>query len=444
MKSLIIFNLLFFSLTLFSQDLVPHPYDLKKAESQGSYKSFADDGAWCWFSDPRAVYYEGKHKRTYAGWIDSHGTVFIGYYDHSLKDIKTIVLQENYQKDDHDNPALLFAPDGRLLVFFTKHGGPNPTLLFTMKNAEDITGWNRQELHLNDMETYKEFTNTNTYVNPVMLSEENNRIYIFWRGVDNKPNFSFSDDSGATWSKSRIFVLPERIYNMRRPYMKVASNGKDKIMFAFTDGHPNNEKENSIYYMYYKNGGVYNVNDVKIGELGDEPVNPRQATVVYDASITKQKAWIWDVAMDEKENPVLVYVKFPDNLNHIYCYSKWNGKEWITSELVNTGKWFPDDKKEREQNYSGGLVLDHENPGIVYLSARRDSKYEIEKWITKNGLKWKVEAVTKSSEKDNVRPFCVRNATGKNPLQVLWMENTFYVHYTDYLSAIKMNIVKKE
>lgn len=443
MRTILSICLLLTAAAISSQDLVKHSVDTKRAANSDTYGLFAADGAWCWFSDPRAVYYEGTHKRTYSGWVDSKGSVLIGYYDHAEKSTKMVVLEENYQKDDHDNPALLFAPDGRLMVFFTKHGGPNPTLLFTMKNAEDISGWNRQELHLNDMETYKAFTNTNTYVNPVMLSGENNRIYLFWRGVDNKPNFSTSDDLGKTWSKSRIFVLPERIYNMRRPYMKVDSNGKDKIMFAFTDGHPNNEKENSIYYMYYKNGDLYNVNNQKIGSLGDIPVNPRQATIVYDATVTKEKAWIWDVAMDDKENPVLVYAKFPDNLNHIYCYARWNGSKWVTSDLINTGKWFPDDKKEREQNYSGGLVLDHENPEIVYLSARRE-KYEIEKWSTKNGLKWKVEAVTSGSAKDNVRPFAVRNAEGKNPLQVLWMENDFYIHYTDYLSAIRMNIRDKE
>ncbi len=258
-----------------------------------------------------------------------------------------------------------------------------------MKNPEDITDWNKQELYLNDMEMYKGFANTNTYVNPVMLSEENNRIYLFWRGVDNKPNYSFSDDLGNTWSAGRIFVLPDRIYEMRRPYMKVESNGKNKIMFAFTDGHPNSENENSIYFMYYKGGNLYNVEDEKIGELGNDPVNPRQASVVYDAAITKHKAWIWDIAMDEKENPVLVYVKFPDNQNHIYSYAKWDGNKWRTNDLINSGSWFPDDK-EREQNYSGGLVLDHENPDILYLSVKRGLKFEIEKWITKNGKRWKV------------------------------------------------------
>ncbi|MBK7107538.1 MAG: hypothetical protein IPH62_19915 [Ignavibacteriae bacterium] len=45
----------------------------------------------------------------------------------------------------------------------------------------------KQELFLNDTVNYSEFVNTNTYANPVILSEEQNRLYLFWRGIDNKP-----------------------------------------------------------------------------------------------------------------------------------------------------------------------------------------------------------------------------------------------------------------
>jgi len=358
MKRFISLSFLFLTISLQSQNFAKHSFDASHGEKSEEFKAFTQDGSWCWFSDPRALYYEGRYKRTYAGWINSSGDVVIGYYDHISSEIQSYTLMENYEVDDHDNPALLLIPDGRMMVFFTKHGGPNPTLQFTMKNPEDILKWDKQELYLNDMDAYKQFANTNTYVNPVLLTEENNRIYLFWRGVDNKPNYSTSDDLGKTWSKSRIFVLPERIYNMRRPYMKVESNGKNKIAFAFTDGHPRNEAENSIYYMYYSHGSFYNVKAEKIGEPGNVPVNPRDASVVYDATLTKQKAWIWDVALDKNENPVLVYVRFPDDRNHIYSYARWDGKKWNTSDLINSGGWFPSDTI-REVNYSGGLVLDH-------------------------------------------------------------------------------------
>lgn len=416
---------------------------ISQSHHSEAYKSLTSDGAWCWFSDPRSVYYEGKYKRTYTGWINSQGDVIISSYDHSTGQILSYVLEDHYQVDDHDNPALLFRPDGRLMVFFTKHGGDNPTLLFTMKEPEDLSAWKKQELFLNDKEFYPGLNSSNTYVNPVMLSEENNRIYLFWRGMDNKPNYSFSDDLGETWSKGRILINPDPLYPMRRPYVKVSSNGLDRIWFAFTDGHPRNEPDNSIYSMYYKSGMLHKVTGEEIRELGDEPVHPLETSRIYDASVSGAKAWIWDVAQDEDEQPVVVFARFPDDFNHIYSYSRWNGKKWETEDLINSGSWFPetpDGSTEREPNYSGGIVLDHEDPSTVYVSVTRDSVFEIEKMTRIRKGKWNTDALTSGSDKNNVRPFAIRNAAEGNPLQILWMQNSRYVHYTDYLSSLKMNI----
>ncbi len=66
-----------------------------------NFASVCEDGAWCWFSDPRAVYYEGKHKRTYVGWITRWGHIEVGYYDHETGESKQVRLHQNLQRDDH-------------------------------------------------------------------------------------------------------------------------------------------------------------------------------------------------------------------------------------------------------------------------------------------------------------------------------------------------------
>ena len=33
------------------------------------------DGAWCWFADPRALYYRGKKEQTYFSWVTSTGDI---------------------------------------------------------------------------------------------------------------------------------------------------------------------------------------------------------------------------------------------------------------------------------------------------------------------------------------------------------------------------------
>lgn len=434
---------IFSALTVNAQKFVPSNKTIKGGINGEAYRAMTFDGAWCWFSDPRAIYFEGKYKRTYAGWVDSYGDIMIGYYDHDTHEIDTHLLYDNLEKDDHDNPALFIDKNGRLSVFFSMHSKKFPIHLVHAKNAEDILEWEEPlQLALNDTDAYAEYSNTYTYQNIVYLSSED-KYYLFWRGADFKPNYSVSKD-GRTWSKGKIFVLPERIYRNRRPYMKVYSNGKSRIHFAFTDGHPRDENENSIYYMYYENGAFYKAGGEKIKNLEEGPVDPRQASVAYDAiPENNPKSWIWDIAEDTEGNPVLAYAKFPNDTIHVYCYAVWNRGSWQNYDLINSGKWFPQTqpgKVEREPNYSGGLSIDKENPSVLYLSVKRDSIFEIEKWSTANkGKRWTVEAITKGSSKDNIRPFAVRNAREGNPNQVLWIANTHYIHYTDYFSSIRMD-----
>jgi rhamnogalacturonyl hydrolase YesR len=437
---------------LFCQPYAKSKWSGNSGKSAELYRSLTFDGSWCWFSDPRAVRFKGTKDNTYTGYIDSYGDVSISSMDNLTGKIETSVIYDGLQIDDHDNPSILIDPSGTIYVFFNKHGGPHPLYFTRSLKPENISGWTEiRRLELNDKELYKGFGDTYSYTNPVMLSEENNRIYIFWRGIDNKPNYSFSDDLGETWSKGRIFILPERIYDMRRPYLKVYSDGKSIIHFAFTDGHPNVEKENSIYYMYYRKGAIYKANGQQITRLGEKAVHPGETDIVYDATTTGQKAWIWDVAMDGQGKPVLVYVKFPNDTIHIYCYAGWNGNKWINTELVNAGKWFPQTlpgTKETEMNYSGGMNIDKENTNVVYMSVNRDSIFEIERWErSERGGTWSISPLTAGSSRDNVRPFAVRNAYGNEGVQVLWMSNIYYIHYnrryetsSGYHSSIKTSL----
>ena len=410
-----------------------------------AYQSFTGNGAWCWFSDPRAIYFKGLHSRTYAGWVDSAGSIVIGFYDHNLKHAETTVLYKNLEKDDHANPSLFIDRQGKLMVFYSRHDDTTAIYLVKAKKAENISEWETSvALKLNDTVTYRGLSNTYTYTNVCQLANENDKLYLFWRGADYKPNFSVSHDRGKTWTTGRIFILPERIYTDRRPYLKVASNNKDVIHFAFTDGHPRAEPTNSIYYIKYRGGAFYKASGQKIAGLTDLPIQPEHADKVYDATKTNERAWIWDVAENKKGDPVIVYSRFVNDSNHVYYYCIWNNHRWNNYKLVNSGRWFPQTPggtTEREPNYSGGIVLDHNDPSIVYLSRLKNKKFEIEKWTThNNGKDWKVEAITSNSENDNVRPFVIRNYSAQDSLRVLWMNIEKYNHYTDYNTSVKMNI----
>jgi hypothetical protein len=268
-------------------------------------------------------------------------------------------------------------------------------------------------------------------------------MYLFWRGADYKPNFSISDDHGKHWEKGKILVLPERIYRDRRPYMKVASDDRSVIHFAFTDGHPNVEPTNSIYYMKYRDGILYKADGTKIMSWSDLPVDPKKADIVYDAAESREKAWIWDVAADADGNPVMVYTKFPTDSTHVYWYSIFDNGRWNSYRLLDAGSWFPHTPpgvREREPNYSGGIILDHSDPSQVYLSREKNEVFEIENWSTKDkGKNWEITSVTENSKSDNVRPFVVRDHPNDSAM-VLWMNLEHYGHYTDYRGSIRMGI----
>jgi hypothetical protein len=368
----------------------------------------------------------------------------IGAYDHADDGIETAVLHEKLEVDDHDVPAILIRNDGHVLAFYSRHS-KDDFYMRVSQHPGDITEWGPvKQLYLNDNPDYPaDYRRTYCYANPFQLSAENNRIYLFWRGIDHKPTMSVSDDGGKTWSKGHIIISPRETYKDQRPYVKYASNDRDRIHIAFTDGHPRNEPANGIYYVCYRDGAFYHANGTRIGDLQDLPLDTREADTVYDARDSAVRAWIWDVAADRDGYPVIVYTRLPAVLDHRYHYARWDGEQWTDQELVGAGKWFPQTQpgaNEREQHYSGGIVLDHSNPSVVYLSRPVDGVFEIEKWQTPNaGLNWSRKAVTVDSKTDNIRPFVPWRLPDGERYRVLWMTNEKYIHYTDFQSAIKMD-----
>lgn len=403
------------------------------------YQVVTRDGAWCWFSDPRAIYVRDK---MFGGFVDKQGSIWAFSYDPSMQKVGQYKLYDKLDYDDHANPAIMALPDERLVLFFSAHGGTknSPIYYRVSKYPSDISAWEE----IQSVDPQMEGNLGICYSNPVQLSGENNRIYLFFRGRDFKPTCIYTDDL-KTWSDPINLVRNDLGFGaFGRPYTKVTTNSKDKIFFAFTDAHPRDRATNSIYFMMYKDGKLCKADGTVISDtIGS--VMPSQVDKVYDATQTFDKAWIWDVAFDKEENPVLVYARFSDRDNtHSYWYAYWNGKEWENHKITEASQWFQradyvKENPEYECNYSGGVYLDHENPSVVYTSRPINNVFEIEKWTFVDGKKkWISEAVTYQSERDNVRPFVVRNHGGKQP-SVLWMYNYKYPGFQAYDCAIRTN-----
>lgn len=404
------------------------------------YEVVCGDGAWCWFSDPRAVYVDGV---IIGGAVDKEGNIMAFSYNPETGERASFKLHDKLDYDDHANPSFLVLPDKRIATFYSAHGGTSNSPIYyrVTRRPADISDWEDEGRITPKIKGPL----GNCYTNPVQLSEEKNRIYLLSRGANFKPTLTFTDDL-KTWSDGMTLIQDEeKSGNSVRPYLKAANNGKDKIFLAFTDGHPRNEPTNSIYFALYKGGKMLGADGREICRLEEGAVSPSRCDKVYDASQTHEKAWIWDIAFDEDENPVLVYARFSKVMTeHSYWYARWDGKQWNNYKITNAGRWFqrndyPKEKSEYECNYSGGVYLDHENPDIVYTSRPIEDVFEIERWETVDkGKNWKASPVTASSERDNVRPFVVRGPSRGKP-NVLWMYNYKYPGFKAYDAAIRLN-----
>ncbi len=408
--------------------------------SAEAFATLASDGAWCWFGDPRGVRFQGAHDQVYTGWVDSRGSIVVSSLDLGNGEVLRHVVQPEFNRDDHANPSLLVRPDGTLVVFYTSHGSDVSDAMYyrVSQRPEDVTAWSE----VREIGTNTEGPRGHTYPNPVQLSDEGGRIYLFWRGGNFKPAFSFTDDL-RTWAPARTLIQSDEA-TVVRPYVKIASDGLGTIHFAFTDGHPRNEPQNSIYYMRYRDGVFTRADGSTVGTAEDLPLVHDRTDLVYDGRTTDVRAWIWDVAEDREGRPVIVYTRLPEESDHRYHYARWDGARWVDYEITAAGGWFPETPTgtvEPEPHYSGGIALDHQHPSVVYLSRQVDGVFEIERWHTPNGgATWRSAAVTKGSVNDNVRPFVIRDHGGSSPT-VIWMENRRYRHYLDYETAIRMDRV---
>ena len=399
--------------------------DSSESNGDNTFKSFDDfnlksNGVWCWFQDPRAIRSVGSHDKTYWGWVAKNGDIKISSFNHKTQEIDTFTLHSTLEVDDHAAPAILVRNDGHLIVFYTDHVGE--TMYYRIStNSEDISAWGtEQNITLGSC---------CTYAVPIQLSGESNKIYLFFRGggspgiITNRWGYVTSTDGGQNWSS--ITTLIEM--GSSNQYLKIESNGVDKIYFTHT-GHPNFETT-SVYYFYYYNGSYYKVDGTLI--TGALPLGRSDMSLVYDATGGGHyKAWIWDLAMSNG-NPIILFATFPTTTDHRYNYARWTGSEWSINEITAAGTHLYDP----EVYYSGGMSLDHEDPSIVYLSKVISAQWEIQKWVTSDGgSTWGSPTnITSGSSKKNIRPIIIRNHA--SDLVAFWMWGD-YSTYTNYDTTI--------
>jgi hypothetical protein len=423
----------------------------REAGPTGAPIVLTDDGGWCWFESPRALFY-GNYLivgSVASGFRDAARRGDIEAIAHDLRSGQTRVveLHDRLELDDHDSPAWLVRPDGRLLTMYARHGTENQ-FYYRISEPNDPLTWGAEQTFVPTQATRL------TYSNLYLLSSEANRIYDFYRGLDNsyKPSYAFSDDLGQTWQSGNIVINVPSTATLQRPYVRYAFNGRDTVHLVYTEAHPR-DYDNSLYHIFYRNGTLHRSDGVAVHTLTEGLLRPDEGTRIYQGD-SQHVAWGVDVALDAGERPIAVYSVQMNSAglptgqggeDIRYRYARWDGAQWRDYPLAFAGSRL----YAGEDDYSGLAALDPANPSIVYISTNADPAlgtplvstadgrrhYEIFRGITRDeGATWEWLRLTQGSTMDNLRPIVPPPGNGGQKV-LLWLRGQ-YRAYTDYQQEV--------
>lgn len=404
-----------------------------------------DEGAWCWFADPRALHYEnesGTINASYIGYIDVHGNIKATQMDFRTGVRSEVLVRSYFQPDDHNNPSFLVLPDERVLIIYSRHTDEPAFYYRVSRKPGDITTLGEEKKIAT--------SNNTTYPSPFILSDDPTHFYLCWRGIGWHPTIAKlslpdeNDDVTIEWGPYQMVQSTGA-----RPYAKYYSNGKDKLYMTYTTGHPDNEQPNWVYF------NVINLN-ATTGTDGKVTTTPtlediqgnRLSTIangkfyVYKTSSYQSqypytvvdapsnlRDWVWQTSCDEQGRPVIAMVRINGGkTQHEYYYAKWTGSQWQLTDLADGGGRFH--PSNTEYCYSGGMALDPDQTNVIYLSIPTTgtsgaSVHEIWKYtLSADQTVTDKEQITFDSEKNNVRPFVLPGSTG-SPMRLGWMHGDY-------------------
>jgi hypothetical protein len=408
--------------------------------------SLADDAGYCWFEGSRALWVGDKLivGSVASGWSVAarKGDIEAIVYDAATSKSSVVELHDRLELDDHDSAGFVVRPDGKLLALYAKHGTEDH-FYFRVSNSASLLDWSAEKTFAPTAATLL------TYSNLFLLPAENNRIYDFYRGLDNsyKPSFAYSDDSGQTWHSGNIVInVPST--QKHRPYVRYATNGTDTVHLVYTEAHPR-DFDNSLYHVSYRQGMLYKTDGSALHPLSQGLTSPDEGSRIYQGN-ADNVAWGMDVTLDAQGRPAVLYsvqvgsAGLPtgqggDDIR--YRYARWDGAAWRDFALAFGGRRL----YAGEDDYSGLGSFDPTDPSVVFISTNANPTtgaplisatdnarhHEIFRGVTADGGQtWQWTPVTHDSTLDNLRPLLPPpGPNGRRAL--LWLRGT-YRAYTDY------------
>lgn len=430
----------------------------------GKLLTLNDNGAWSWFMDERAIVHDGKLivgsmravGNARSGRDDPNwGNVELAVLDIESGETDRVVLHPHFEQDDHDNPALLSLPNGRLLAVFTRHAVERKVFC-RLSAPHNPLEWGPVQKIQTPGEDAPPFSGSNTtYSNVFRL--KSGRIINLYRGFNYDPNYMTSDDGGKTWQTGGRLLAGRDGYG---PYMKYTFDGESTIHFVATEDHPRNY-DNNLYHAYLRDGQIYASDGSPLGPLSnttDTKLTAWDLTKIF-AGGPDDVAWMVDLELDAEKRPCVNFSVQKDGrdlprkqggFDHRFHYARWDGKRWQSHEIAYAGsRLYPG-----EDDYTGLAAIEPRNTNVIYIStnsepttgeplvSKADGKRHHELFrgeTVDDGTTWKWSPITANSTVDNLRPIVPKWNDPRTAL--VWMRGRYVHNHGEWTTAVVATIL---
>ncbi len=416
-----------------------------------------DNGGWSWFMDERVVVAGDK---LVVGSVRSKGDFRAtskdpdwGNVEVSVLDLKSgkvgrHTLHQHFEQDDHDAPAFLELPDGRLLAVYSKHAVERKIYIRVSEPGNPLA-WSEATV-FETPGTDKRYAGDNaTYSN--LFRQPDGRIYNFFRGFSHDPNLMLSEDNGKTWTYVGRLLRGRDGYS---PYLKYAFDNKRTIHFVATEDHPRNY-DNSLYHGFLRDGVIHGSDGKALSKLTgttEAPMASWELTRVFRGD-PDNVAWMTDIELDADNRPYIAFSLQKDGrglppkqggTDHRYHYASWDGKKWASHEIAYAGtRLYP-----FEDDYTGLASLHPNDPGTIFISTDADPvtgkpligadgrrHYELFRGRSVDGgATWKWTPITANSTVDNLRPLVPKWKDKRSAL--VWMRGGYRRNHGDWSTKV--------
>ncbi len=392
-------------------------YKMGPLDAVYKYKYSGGLGTYTAKHQPLAIYRPEVNKTffCYGGTDRTNSTLLhmVSFYDHATHEVpKPTLLLDKQTRDGHDNPVISIDELGYIYIFSNAHGTYRPAYIYKSKKPYDINEFENVEATKLENGQPVPMTNFSYMQSWYVPGDGFVSFFTSYGNPANRTIFFMTSPDGENWSEwKRIAAINNGHYNISSVNNDVAGSAfqfhpytEIEELRELTEGTVpvmvKPDRRTNLYYVETHDlGKTWQAADGTPLELPLREIeNP---ALVYDYYNKDLLVYMKDITYDQENRPVILYLTSkgymsgPQNDPRTWHTARWNGKEWIISDITTSDNNYDMGSLYIEEDGTWRLIAPTETGPQPYNTGG-----EMAMWESKNmGQSWsKVKQLTHNSE----------------------------------------------